>query len=207
MAVYVTGEIRRCRRAAGFQMQTKRSGWGHSINTPRFGEIRFLFGPRCSALCLKPSSCWRIAQSCEEETHDRILATLLEKGVSAGAGHLRPLFRIINSTWHSMTGSISPSTPSPLNSGTTAFDALWMGVPIVALEGNWNGGRLVSAALKAFDHQDWIAQDEPGVCIHRLFPGSGSGWPQASAQNATLTHGGELTVRRKRHRQVAPGRI
>jgi predicted O-linked N-acetylglucosamine transferase (SPINDLY family) len=48
----------------------------------------------------------------------------------------------------------------PFNSGTTAFDALWMGVPIVALEGRWNGGRLVSAALKAFDHRDWIAQSE-----------------------------------------------
>ena len=48
----------------------------------------------------------------------------------------------------------------PFNSGTTAFDALWMGVPIVTLEGNWTGGRLVSASLKAFDHRDWIAQTE-----------------------------------------------
>ena len=54
----------------------------------------------------------------------------------------------------------------PFNSGTTAFDALWMGVPIVALEGDWSGGRLVSAVLKAFDHRDWIAQnDEEYVSI------------------------------------------
>jgi predicted O-linked N-acetylglucosamine transferase (SPINDLY family) len=48
----------------------------------------------------------------------------------------------------------------PFNSGTTAFDALWMGVPLVALEGNWSGGKMASSILKAFDRKEWIAQDE-----------------------------------------------
>jgi predicted O-linked N-acetylglucosamine transferase (SPINDLY family) len=48
----------------------------------------------------------------------------------------------------------------PFNSITTAFDALWMGVPLVTLEGNWSGGRQASSILKAFGRQDWIAQDE-----------------------------------------------
>jgi len=47
----------------------------------------------------------------------------------------------------------------PLNSETTAFDALWMGVPLVALEGDWYGGRMASTLLKAFGKSEWIAQD------------------------------------------------
>ncbi len=48
----------------------------------------------------------------------------------------------------------------PLNSETTAFDALWMGVPLVALEGNWVGGRMASTILKALDKPEWIARDD-----------------------------------------------
>jgi protein O-GlcNAc transferase len=97
---------------------------------------------------------------CEEETHRRILATLLQQGVSAERVTFLP--PIQDHQQHMVLYDrldIALDT-IPFNSGTTAFDALWMGVPIVALEGDWNGGRLVSAALKAFDHRDWIAQDE-----------------------------------------------
>ena len=48
----------------------------------------------------------------------------------------------------------------PLNSGTTAFDALWMGVPLIALQGNWMGARMTSAMLNALGKPEWIAQDE-----------------------------------------------
>ena len=48
----------------------------------------------------------------------------------------------------------------PLNSGTTAFDALWMGVPLVALEGNWMGARMSSTILKALGKPEWVAQNE-----------------------------------------------
>ena len=48
----------------------------------------------------------------------------------------------------------------PLNSGTTAFDALWMGVPLVALEGNWMGGRMSSAILTSMGRAEWVARDE-----------------------------------------------
>jgi protein O-GlcNAc transferase len=48
----------------------------------------------------------------------------------------------------------------PLNSGTTAFDALWMGVPLIALEGNWMGGRMSSTILKALGKPEWVAQNE-----------------------------------------------
>lgn len=48
----------------------------------------------------------------------------------------------------------------PLNSGTTAFDALWMGVPILAIEGDWMGGRLTSTILKGLGKPEWITQNE-----------------------------------------------
>jgi predicted O-linked N-acetylglucosamine transferase (SPINDLY family) len=48
----------------------------------------------------------------------------------------------------------------PLNSGTTAFDALWMGAPVVALEGDWFGGRMASTVLKALGRPEWVAQNE-----------------------------------------------
>jgi len=48
----------------------------------------------------------------------------------------------------------------PLNSETTAFDALWMGVPLVALEGDWVGGRMASTILKAWPKPEWVAHNE-----------------------------------------------
>ncbi len=50
--------------------------------------------------------------------------------------------------------------PVPLNSETTAFDALWMGVPMVAIEGDWMGGRMTSTILKALGKPEWVARDE-----------------------------------------------
>ena len=47
----------------------------------------------------------------------------------------------------------------PLNSGTTAFDALWMGVPLVAMEGDWMGARMSNAVLRALGRAEWIAKD------------------------------------------------
>ncbi len=48
----------------------------------------------------------------------------------------------------------------PLNSGTTAFDALWMGVPMVAIEGDWMGARMTSTILKALGKPEWVARNE-----------------------------------------------
>lgn len=48
----------------------------------------------------------------------------------------------------------------PFNSGTTACDALWMGVPLVALDGDWAGGRIAASLLRAAGKEEWIARDE-----------------------------------------------
>ena len=48
----------------------------------------------------------------------------------------------------------------PLNSGTTAFDALWMGVPVVAIEGDWMGSRITSTILKSLGKSEWVTNSE-----------------------------------------------
>ena len=48
----------------------------------------------------------------------------------------------------------------PFNSVTTAFDALWMGVPLITIAGNWMGGALAGSFLEALGHPEWIARSE-----------------------------------------------
>ena len=45
----------------------------------------------------------------------------------------------------------------PFNSGTTGFDALWMGVPLLTVEGHTMGSRIATAALNALGCPNWVA--------------------------------------------------
>jgi predicted O-linked N-acetylglucosamine transferase (SPINDLY family) len=79
----------------------------------------------------------------------------------------------------------------PFNSGTTAFDALWMGVPLVALEGDWGGGRMGSGALSGLGRPEWIARSEEEyvaivVGLARDVEGRGS---MRKTQRAQMEHG------------------
>ncbi len=49
---------------------------------------------------------------------------------------------------------------TPLASGTTAFDALLMGTPLVSHCTNWIGGRLSASILAGYGQPDWIARTE-----------------------------------------------
>lgn len=63
----------------------------------------------------------------------------------------------------------------PVSSGSTAFEALWMGVPLVTLAGDWIGARMSASVLTGPGHPEWVtrhaqdtvrvvrdlAQDEP----------------------------------------------
>lgn len=50
--------------------------------------------------------------------------------------------------------------PFPLTGGTTTFDALWMGVPVVTLEGGSFRGRMTTSILTALGAVNWIAKTE-----------------------------------------------
>jgi predicted O-linked N-acetylglucosamine transferase (SPINDLY family) len=48
----------------------------------------------------------------------------------------------------------------PFNSGTTACDALWMAVPLVAIDGEWAGGTIAASFLRAIGRPEWVAKNE-----------------------------------------------
>jgi predicted O-linked N-acetylglucosamine transferase (SPINDLY family) len=48
----------------------------------------------------------------------------------------------------------------PMNSGTTAFDALWMGVPLITLAGSTLAGRMGAAIVTGIGHPEWVVVDE-----------------------------------------------
>jgi predicted O-linked N-acetylglucosamine transferase (SPINDLY family) len=95
----------------------------------------------------------------DEETHERITSMLSGFGIERNriafipyvSGHERHML-LYNRL------DIALDT-IPFNSGTTAFDALWMGVPLITLDGNWLGGTLASSVVRAFDRPEWVAQD------------------------------------------------
>ena len=49
--------------------------------------------------------------------------------------------------------------PIPYNGGTTSLQALWMGVPVVALAGGNFVGRMGASFMNTLGHSDWVAYD------------------------------------------------
>jgi len=95
----------------------------------------------------------------ERDAHERITRGLERRGVSAErveleaylAGHERhmKLYDRIDVALDTV----------PYNSGTTACDALWMGVPVVAVEGKCVASRMAAGFLRAAGHGEWVARD------------------------------------------------
>lgn len=50
--------------------------------------------------------------------------------------------------------------PTPYNGGTTTLQALWMGVPVVALTGGNFVGRMGASFMATLGQPDWVAEDE-----------------------------------------------
>lgn len=50
----------------------------------------------------------------------------------------------------------------PANGGLCLLDALWMGVPVVSLAGQWMGERQGLSILAAIGHPEWATADEDG---------------------------------------------
>jgi protein O-GlcNAc transferase len=96
----------------------------------------------------------------QDETHQRILNVLAGHGIEPKRVEFIPY--IHGHQRHMVLYDrldIALDTV-PFNSGTTAYDALWMGVPLVTLEGDWLGGRMGSGILTAFGQPQWIARSE-----------------------------------------------
>ncbi|MDA0762524.1 MAG: acetylglucosamine transferase, partial [Proteobacteria bacterium] len=48
----------------------------------------------------------------------------------------------------------------PCNGGTTSFDLLWMGVPLVSLPSDRFAGRMGASVLTALGRSEWVATSE-----------------------------------------------
>jgi predicted O-linked N-acetylglucosamine transferase (SPINDLY family) len=48
---------------------------------------------------------------------------------------------------------------TPMTSATTGFEALCMGVPLLAIQTDWMGGRMSSSTLTALGRASWISRE------------------------------------------------
>lgn len=90
---------------------------------------------------------------------ERILRPLAALGVDPG--RIRFVDRATN--WHSHMDlynqvDIALDT-TPMTSATTGFEALCMGVPLLAIQTDWMGGRMSSSTLTALGREDWISRE------------------------------------------------
>jgi predicted O-linked N-acetylglucosamine transferase (SPINDLY family) len=143
--------------------------WTPSTGIVTLGSSNALYklGPQCldlwgeimlrlpgSRLLLKHRQC------SDPALRAHITKTLEQKGVVPE----RIEFMLAKSGWHEHMAVYDRIDlcldPMPFNGCTTAFEALWMGVPMISLEGSWMGGRVGMAMLEALGHPEWTAATE-----------------------------------------------
>lgn len=96
----------------------------------------------------------------EGETHRRILGVLAREGIGAERVEFIP-FMPGHERHMRLYDRLDVALDTiPFNGGTTAYDALWMGVPLVTLERNWIGGKMGGSALRDFGRGEWVARTE-----------------------------------------------
>jgi predicted O-linked N-acetylglucosamine transferase (SPINDLY family) len=107
-------------------------------------------------LLLKDKSC------VDSSVRDRILHPLAALGVDPA--RIQFIDRLAD--WHDHMDlynqvDIALDT-TPMTSATTGFEALCMGVPLLAIQSDWMGGRMSSSALTALGRGEWISREPVG---------------------------------------------
>ncbi|GGH57217.1 hypothetical protein GCM10010975_16640 [Comamonas phosphati] len=91
------------------------------------------------------------------ETADAYRQRCVSLGIDAGRLELVPLDRSNQYlTYHRIDIALDPF---PLTGGTTTFDVLWMGVPIVSMVGESFKSRMGAGMLAHLGRTEWLAQD------------------------------------------------
>jgi predicted O-linked N-acetylglucosamine transferase (SPINDLY family) len=95
----------------------------------------------------------------EPSVQQRVLDQLGSRGVAPD--RITFLGRVAN--WHEHVAlynrvDIALDT-TPMTSATTGFEALCMGVPLLAIQTDWMGGRMSSSTLSALGRENWIARN------------------------------------------------
>jgi protein O-GlcNAc transferase len=95
----------------------------------------------------------------DPSVRERILQSLAALGVDPD--RIRFIGRL--SDWHDHMDLYNEVDfaldTTPMTSATTGFEALCMGVPLLAIQSDWMGGRMSSSALTALGREDWITRD------------------------------------------------
>jgi len=96
----------------------------------------------------------------DQGVRDRVLTSMKTAGVDASRVEFLPS----TATWYEHMQLYNRLDivldTFPYNSATTAFEALLMGTPLVAMRQDWMGGRVSAALVKALGHPEWIATDK-----------------------------------------------
>lgn len=108
-----------------------------------------------SQLLLKAPS-FKCSEAC-----DRIKAVFEYNGISAERLQLRGPSELgqMMQEYGDVDIALDPLT---YNGGTTSLQALWMGVPLITLEGGNFVSRMGSSFLQTLGNPEWIAKDEEG---------------------------------------------
>jgi predicted O-linked N-acetylglucosamine transferase (SPINDLY family) len=99
----------------------------------------------------------------EANNCERILGTLSGYGISAERIELQDGSATSNWVSHMVyydRVDIALDPVGAVGGGTTTCDALWMGVPVIALEGDRMASRMTDSMLDAIGHPEWIAHSE-----------------------------------------------
>ena len=99
-----------------------------------------------------------VADTSSSKKRDILLAAILEGGGSADRVRFAP--RTDLEGYYRLMDDIDIALDShPYGGGTTTFDALWMGVPVVTARGGLPASRSASSVLAVLGLTDWIAPD------------------------------------------------
>ena len=92
---------------------------------------------------------------------DEVVRTaLLDRFAAHGIGPQRLQIGFHSPPWDVLRGIDIALDCFPHNSGTTLFESLYMGLPVVTLAGRPSVGRLGSSILIGVGHPEWIAHSE-----------------------------------------------
>ena len=98
-----------------------------------------------------------------ENNRRRIVDAMVQHGIPPDRIELRD--SSVTPNWHEHMAyygrlDIALDPVGPVGGGTTTCDALWMGVPVVALVGDRMASRMTASMLDAIGHPEWIARSE-----------------------------------------------
>ena len=118
-----------------------------------------------AVLTAVPSARLRILTVPEGETQDRLLAQFAALGIAGE--RLDLLGRVPRDRYIRSGEEIDIALdPFPCNGGTTTCDALWMGLPVVALQGNTFLSRASLSVLSAAGYPQFAAANEAQYIAH-----------------------------------------